>query len=180
MSAAALWQQFTAFVEVYLNPIGVVIGIVVAVPIFWTWWDLTMGRRFRHRRWRRAASREPGLRPAILIVDLLPNKDVRTAVEHFRAGSDALRAIPEQQVFVVGRNAWLEPDDAPGLVRDIQAAAAEILRCGADVLHYFHAGPVFAAAVVGAEFANAGCRVLLYQNEQGTYVNFGPLRHPRF
>lgn len=49
-----------------------------------------------------------------------------------------------------------------------------------DSLAGFHGGPVFAAAVVGAEFANASCRVLLYQNEQGQYVNFGPLRHPRF
>jgi hypothetical protein len=164
----------------FLDSIGVWLGIGLAVPIVWTWLDVAFGRRYRHRRWRREVSRQAGSRPAILIVDLLPNKDVRTAVEHFRAGQADLRDIPEEHVFVVNRDAWLEPDNAPTLVRDIQSVAAEILRAGADVVHYFHAGPVFAAAVVGAEFANAGCRVLLYQNEQGKYVNFGPLRHPRF
>ena len=163
-----------------LNPISIWLSVIVSVPIFWTWWDLVIGRRYRHRRWQDEVSRQAGSRPAILIVDLLPKKNIRAAVEHFRAGYDDLRAIPEEHIFVVSRDAWLEPSDAPGLVLDIQAAAAEILRCGADVLHYFHAGPVFASAVVGAEFANAGCRVLLYQNEQGHYVNFGPLRHPRF
>jgi len=163
-----------------LNPLSIWLSVIFAVPIFWTWWDLVLGRRYRHGRWRREVSGQAGSRPAILIVDLLPKKDVRAAVDHFRAGLDDLKRIPDEHIFVVRRDTWLEPDDAPALVQDIQSAAAEILRCGADVLHYFHAGPVFAAAVVGAEFANAGCRVLLYQNEQGHYVNFGPLRHPRF
>ena len=163
-----------------LDPVSIWLGVIATVPIFWTWWDVVIGRRFRHRRWRREVSRDAGSRPAILIVDLLPKKDVRAAVDHFRAGSDELQAIPDERIFTVRRNTWLEPDDAPKLVRDVQAVAAEILGSGADVVHYFHAGPVFAAAVVGAEFANAGCRVLLYQNEQGRYVNFGPLRHPRF
>ncbi len=175
-----MFDALKSVTDTILNPISVWLSLIVSVPIFWTWWDLVIGRRYRHRRWRREVSCHAGVRPAILIVDLLPKKDVRAAVEHFRAGSEELKGIPEEHVFVVSRSNWLEPDDAPGLVQDIQAAAAEILRCGADVLHYFHAGPVFAAAVVGAEFANAGCRVLLYQNEQGHYVNFGPLRHPRF
>ena len=46
---------------------------------------------------------------------------------------------------------------------------------GTDCVHYFHAGPAIAAALVGAEFAN-GARVLLYQHEGGNYCNFGPLR----
>lgn len=173
-------ESLIAFTNDVLDPVGIWLGIVFAVPIFWTWYDVSLGRSRRYRTWLREASREPGARPAILIVDLLPKKDVRASVEHYRAGSEALKAIPDERIFVVAREAWLEPDDAPALVGDVQAVAAEILRSGADVVHYFHAGPVFAAAVVGAEFANAGCRVLLYQNEQGKYVEFGPLRHPRF
>jgi hypothetical protein len=175
-----MFDTLKSLTTTILDPIGVWIGLIVTIPIFWTWWDVVIGRRFRHRRWRREISNNAGARPALLILDLLPKKDVRAAVDRFRAGVDELKAIPDDRIFTLSRSEWLEPDDAPQLVRDIQATASDILGSGADVVHYFHAGPVFAAAVVGAEFANAGCRLLLYQNEQGQYINFGPLRHPRF
>lgn len=164
----------------YLNPIGIWIGIITAIPIFWTWYDIVWGRQHRREKIFRQLSRLIGTMPVILIVDLLPGKDVRATVEHFCTQDAGLRAIPKERLFTVRRDTWLRPEDAPLLVKEVRDAAAEILHCGADVVHCFYAGPVFAAATIGAEFANASCRVILYQNEQGKYVNFGPLRHPGF
>jgi len=162
-------------VMTWLDPVGVVLGILIAIPVVWTWWDVVVGDRRRRRRWFREASRAPGRRPAILIVDLLPGKDVRTVVENFRSQEESLRGVPVERVVLVSRATRVEPEDMPALHRDLRNAAAQLLAAGADTIHYFHAGPASVAAVVGAEFAN-GCRVVVYQHETNGYRNFGPLR----
>ena len=164
-----------AFIAAWLDPLGVVLGLVALVPIIWTWWDVVFGRRRRERRWFADISRRPGERPAILVVDLLPGKDVHAAVENFRRGVPALAEIPDDRIVVIARQRALMPDDLPDLHRELRAAAAQLLKAGADCIHYFHAGPAIAAALVGAEFAN-GARLLLYQHDSGSYRNFGPLR----
>ena len=63
----------------------------------------------------------------------------------------------------------------PELLWDIRRAAGELIAGGVDTVHYFHAGPLVAASLVGAELANT-CPVLLYQHEANGYRNFGPLR----
>lgn len=164
-----------AFIAAWLDPFGIVLGLVALVPIFWTWWDVVFGRRRRERRWFAEISRRPGKRPAILIVDLLPGKDVHAAIENFRRRDPALAAIPDDRIVSIEREQPLTPADLPDLHRELRAAAARLLRAGADCVHYFHAGPAIAAALAGAEFAN-GARVLLYQHEAGGYRCFGPLR----
>lgn len=164
-----------AFIAAWLDPLGIVLGLISLVPIFWTWWDVVFGRRRRERRWFAEITRRPGERPAILIVDLLPGKDVHAAVENFRRRDDALAAIPEERMVSIVRERSLTPADLPELHRELRAAAAQLLKAGTDCIHYFHAGPAIAAALVGAEFAN-GARVLLYQHEGGSYRCFGPLR----
>ena len=164
-----------AFIGAWLDPLGIVLGLVAMVPIFWTWWDVVFGRRRRERRWFAEIRRQPGERPAILIVDLLPGKDVHAAVENFRRRDDALAAIPDARIVSIVREQPLTPADLPNLHRALRAAPAPLLKAGTDCIHYFHAGPAIAAALVGAEFAN-GARVLLYQHEGGSYRNFGPLR----
>jgi len=162
-----------------LEPASIWIGIITTIPIFWTWYDVVWGQQRQKREWLKQVIQQPGTLPAILIVDLLQDKEVRVAVEHFRSRDPKLRAIPNERIFVVKHNARLNPGDSSELVQKIRDAAADILDSGADVVHYFHAGPIFSAALVGAEFANASCRLMLYQNAQdGNYVNFGPLRHP--
>lgn len=164
-----------AFIAAWLDPLATVLGLLALVPIVWTWWDLVFGRRRRERRWFAEISRRPGERPAILIVDLLQGKDVHAAVENFRRRDPALAAIPDDRVVSLVREQPLTPADLPDLHRELRAAAAHLLKASADCIHYFHAGPAIAAALVGAEFAN-GARVLLYQHEGGSYRNFGPLR----
>ena len=164
-----------ALIANWLDPLGVVLGLIALVPIIWTWWDVVFGRRRRERRWFAEISRQPGERPAILIVDLLPGKDVHATVENFRRAVPELAAIPDARILSIVREQPLTPADLPELHRELRATAAQLLKAGTDCIHYFHAGPAIAAALVGAEFAN-GARVMLYQHEGGSYRNFGPLR----
>ncbi len=163
------------FIANWLDPLGIVLGLISLVPIFWTWWDVVFGRRRRERRWFAEITRRPGERPAILIVDLLKDKGIRPAIENFRRTQTELAEIPDDRIVIIERQQRLEPDGIPDLHRELRAAAAQLLKTGADCIHYFHAGPAIAAALVGAEFAN-GARVLLYQHEGGGYRCFGPLR----
>ena len=170
-----MWQSFSDLVMTYLDPIGVVIGILIAIPVLLTWYEVTLGQRRQRRRLPRELQGNPGERPGLLILDLLPGKDVCPAVERFRQGDDLLRAIPPERQFSLARARVLTPEDMPDLHQDLRKLAARVVGEGVDVLHYFHAGPAVAAALVGAELAN-GCRVILYQHDQGTYLRFGPLK----
>ncbi len=163
------------FIQQWLDPIGVVVGIVLAVPVVWTWWDVVIGRRRRMRQWHRDALRAPGRNPGILIVDLLTGKDIRTTVDRFRQQDEVLRSVGTDRIVSVLREARLTPTDMPDLLQDLRSAVATLTAAGVDTIHYFHSGPSAVAACVGAELAN-GCRVLLYQHDAGGYHNFGPLR----
>lgn len=164
----------------FVNDFSAWVGLLLTIPVGLTYWELRWGKSRRHHGWLDQVRNSTGNRPAILLVDLLPGKDVKVAVERYRANNAVLKDIPDERFFVVCRQEHLKPDDTIGLVKEIQDVASEILKSGADIIHYFYAGPVFASAMVGAEFSNASCQVLLYQNDQGNYINFGPLRHPRF
>lgn len=166
----------------FLDPIGVWVGLIAAIPIGWTWWEIIIGRKRRHKIWLEAASSTQAKIPAVLIVDLLAGKNVEAPVKRFLSGIDQLKNLPKARFIKINREKHLAPGDMPELARDIQDAVSTVLRLGADELHVFLAGPGVASAMVGAELANIGCRVLLYQNDpaSNTYVNFGPARHPRF
>jgi hypothetical protein len=174
-----MWDQLSGGIMTYVDPIGVVVGVLIAIPVLLTWWEVTLGRRRQQRRWFRELRSQPRERPAILVLDLLAGKDVAASVERFRQSNPGLRAVPPELVFRLTRDACLTPDHMPGLHEELRALAARVITSGADTLHYFHAGPACMAALVGAEFANA-CRVILYQHSprSGGYVHFGPLRGP--
>lgn len=169
-------MDFRLFISDWLDPLGVVIGLALAVPIFWTWYEVVLGSRRRHRRWLREARRHPGTRPALLVVDLLPGRDVHAQVARHVRGDPALAAIPADRQFHVRRDTRLTVDDLPGLAHELRRVARDIGLAGCDTVHCFYAGPSMAAALIGAEFAN-GMRCLFYQNQEGRYENWGPVRH---
>lgn len=164
------------------GPVAAWIGLLTAIPVFSLWFDLVWGKHRRHKKWMKNALEARGRLPAVLIVDLLAGKDISAAVSHFMASQDDLKDIPQNRIVKVERNCDITPEDMPMLAKDIQDKAGEILLHGADELYVFLACPVTAAAMVGAELANISCKVQMYQNDRAssTYVNFGPLRHPRF
>ncbi|SFF47504.1 hypothetical protein SAMN04488120_10557 [Fontimonas thermophila] len=157
-----------------VDRIGIVVGLVVAVPIFWTWWQVTFGIQRRRRRWLREISQTPGARPGVLIIDQLAGRDVRVAVERYLASNPALAAIPSDRRQVVKRDSMLMPEHTADFARDLRSAVRRLQDAGVDVIHCFHAGPDVSAMIAGAELSN-GPRVLLYHFEQGSYQNFGPL-----
>lgn len=171
-------MDFRAFIATWLDPISVLVGLIISVPVIWTWYDVVWGRRRLYRRWFKESCREVGKRPAILVMDLLSGKDISAQVSHYLASSvpDIDAAVPEDRRFKVVRNHTLKPEDMPDLVREIRACAARIGYAGCDIVHCFYAGPCMPAALVGAEFANSA-RCLFYQYQNGDYQNWGPLRH---
>lgn len=169
--------MFLDIINNVLDPIGIVLGILVSIPIVWTWWEVSFGARRRRRIVLEQMKQQPGSRPAILIVDLIPEKDVTSTMERYIQTRPDLRGIPNDRRFVITGAKALTPESMPAFVDDVRTRASEIVTAGVDVVHLFYAGPVIPPAIIGAEFANFG-RVLLYQHQQGDYVNWGPLRHP--
>jgi hypothetical protein len=172
----SLWQEFAKLTTGYVDPVGTWLGIFLAIPILATWYQVTLGKKRRHRRWAEQIRKKRGSRPAILIVDLLDGKSLLSTVERFRAGDEGLKAIPSECIFLISRDRRIGANDMGPLSQEMREKAAEILKNGTDVLHVFFGGPCIAAALIGAEFANA-CRVILYHQQQGDYFNWGPLRH---
>ncbi|CAL1241051.1 hypothetical protein [Candidatus Methylocalor cossyra] len=171
-------QALLDFTNDVLDPIGIWIGLILAVPVFWTWIDLSLLRGRRHRRWLEQVRREPGRRPAILIVDLKPEADIRAQVENFRMTDPQLREIPEARIGRVFRDRALSVADLPALLDEVRDRGAEFMRQGVDTIHLFYAGPLAPMAMIGAQFAN-GFKVLVYQHRPGSgggYENWGPLR----
>lgn len=165
-----------AFIHKVLDPIGIVVGLLIAIPVFLTWYEVTLGRKRRRRRWFQEAQEDKGQRPAILIVDLLPGKEIEASVERYRRNDAGLAGVPGDRVFRVSRTNAIMPDDMPDLAADIRNRAADILRSGADSVHVFYAGPVVPAMLIGAELANTR-RIILYQHSPAGYENWGPLKY---
>lgn len=177
-----MFETFAVFTQKWLDPIGVWVGLLSFIPLALLWWDHFYGRSRRHGKWLERAKSTTGKLPVVLIVDLLAGKDIAAAVRHFMAQHEQLRDIPDERLIKINRDHDLTPEDMPQLAREVQDSIAQVLRHGADELHVFIAGPGCANALVGAELSNISCRVLLYQNDRASnrYVNFGPVRHPRF
>ena len=167
-------NQLLWIINEILNPVGIVIGIVLAVPVFWTWWQVVFGERRQRRKWLAEIARSPGGRPGVLIVDLLPGKAIGASVRRHLAADAALACITDDRIASVTRAAALKPEQVTDLARDIRAAARKLMDAGVDVVHLFHAGPDISAFLVAAELSN-GPRVMLYHHEQGAYRCFGPL-----
>lgn len=158
----------------WLNRTSMVLSLVLAVPVLWTWYQVVFGERRQRRRWLAEITRQPGNRPGVLIVDLLPGKNIEASVKAHLAADISLQVLPEARVIRIARDEPLEPGHIVELTRELRAAARRLLEAGCDVIHLFHAGPDVSALIAGAELSN-GPRVLLYHYEQGRYRPFGPL-----
>ncbi len=171
-------EAINHFVTTVLDPIGIVLGIITAIPIFWTWWQVVFGEQRRIRRTYRELRENPGERPGIIIFDLLKGKDARLQVENYRQGVEGLKNVPEERIVTVSRDKHITPDDIPELQREIRNAARALMTQGVDKIHLFYGGPAMVAAMIGAEFSNMPAIIHQYDPPNGTYVNFGPLRLP--
>lgn len=153
---------------------SIVFGILLAVPVFWTWWQIVFGGRRQRRRWLQDVTRQPGERPGVLIVDPLSGKNIETGERAHPAADPRLKAVSDDRIALVRGDQPLRPADADDLARDLRAASRRLLDAGCDVIRLFHGGPDVSALIVGAELAN-GPHVLLYHYGQGRYQAYGPL-----
>lgn len=158
----------------YIDRLSIIIGILIAIPVLWTWWQLVFGEHRQRRRWLAEISRDPGRRPGVLIIDLLPGRDILAQVKNHLAADAGLKDVSEDRIQRIQRNVPLQPAGVVAFAEELRAAARRLYDAGVDVIHCFHAGPDVTALITGAELSN-GPRVLLYHYEQGAYRLFGPL-----
>ncbi len=169
-------QTLLDIITKILDPLGIIIGLILAIPVFWTWYQVVWGNRRRYRHYLQAIRTAPGNRPAILIIDLLPGRNIRAAVENYCQQHNNLRDIPRERVFHLQRDG-LGVYQLDAFKASVRQQVGEMYAQGVDRIHYFHAGPGMAAAMVGAELGN-GCPVLLYHHEGEGYHGFGLLKLP--
>lgn len=165
------------FINETLNPISIVLSLVLAIPVFSTWYEIVWGKRYRLRRWHKQIMQESGLRPSILILDLLPGKRIGLAVENFRQQDVALKTIPADRIFKLEWNTPLTQASLLALQQALNHIITEVANCGTNRIHCFYAGPGAAATIAGAELAN-GAPVILYQYDagQGVYQKLGAMQ----
>ncbi len=168
------WGEFADFTMRWIDPIGIWFGILTTVPIVWSWVLLTRETRRRSVLYEQIR-REPGNRPAILILDLLPQHDIGAAVENYRQQNEDLAAIPKQRIITVRHHRTLVANGMHWLHRELRQAIGQLSRMGVDRVHLFVSGPLPVAAVAGAHLANS-FQVTLYHWQGGTYENWGPLK----
>lgn len=159
-----------------LDPISIVVGLIISIPVFWTWYQVVWGESRRYRQYLQAIRAAPGQRPAVLVIDLLPGRNVRAAVENHCQQHETLRQVLPERYFCVEQDGLLA-NQMQAFQQQVRRVIGEMYAQGVDRIHYFHAGPAMAAAIVGAELAN-GCPVRLYHWEAGSYQDFGLLKLP--
>ena len=160
----------------WLDPIGIVIGILTAIPIVWTWWEIAFGRKRRYRRWFHEA-REGKSPDGVLIVDLLSNQNMKPEVLRYlnQQGMD----VPDENIFEINEHGEVTPENLPDKIEKLRQALSEISHLAPGQLHIFYGGPSAFAMIVGAELANKG-NVHVYQRTHGEYSDWGPIRHAYF
>jgi hypothetical protein len=180
----AIWQFWISdshfwFSERVLRPLTVYLAMPTAVFGIMTWWAVTFGRKWRHRRWHRrslaAASRRLA---AVLILDFTKSS-IDTQVLTFLKTVPMLTEFPRERVFKISRIKDILPTDIPDLVAALRTTVDDMMHAGINDVHLFYGGPVGFATVVGAELKNF-FNVTVYQrsNLTGSYESWGPLRHP--
>lgn len=169
-------KTIISFITDTLNPIAIIFGIISAIPIFWTWYEVIFGRQRRQRQFLKDIKCSQGDRPSILVVDLKPDSNIFNQVLQARQQEELLKNVPEDRIFHIRNDTWLKPDDMLTIVDTLRVQLGKIAMAGTDVLYLIYAGPVMPASIIGAELANS-CRVILFQHQQGKYINWGMLKH---
>lgn len=164
------------FIMQWLDPISIVIGLIVTVPIFLTWYEVSLGRKRRHREWYKAA-RQGEVADAVLIVDLLAHEDMKPEVVKYLAGQNL--TVTDDCIFEMNKHGELSPDILTEAVGELRGILADISKQASGSLHIFYGGPAAFAMIVGAELANKG-NVHVYQRTHGKYSDWGPIRHAHF
>ncbi len=117
-----------------------------------------IGRHRHERRLLERTRKQPGTRPAVLIISCLTAAPIDNEVRHFLASTEGLKNIEAEKriesVQLTERS--VEPADMPELARQLREAYGRLSGTGYDVLHIFCAAPMPVAMLAGAVLANRG------------------------
>jgi len=164
------------FIENLLNPISIVLSIILAIPVFWTWYEIIFAARRRQKRMLAEINKNPVGISSIFIVDLNPHLNIYNQVIRWREEDSAIK-IPNDRIYPIVRQKDLALSDSIDLISEIRKNMAKMAEAGVDTIYLFYSGPVAFAAIVGAELANK-FRVfsMQYHNGKGKYENWGKLK----
>lgn len=165
--------------DIVLILIGAMAGIALLLLLLMFLLRGAMHNELSHERWFRGMRNITGRAPALLIVDLLPGKNIGVGVESFAKDNITLSSIDKDRYFYLRWNEGesITPDSMTLLATKLRQLHDQIIEAKVDVLYFFYGGPAIVSTMVGAEFANSSFQVILYHHMQGEYINLGPMRH---
>lgn len=150
-----------------VDKFGVIIGLLVAVPVFWSWWILLTQKR-RQKHLLRSLEKISGDRPVAVSIDLMPGESGNQAFMYLK------KQGLEMELLKISRER-LDKDMLQGFVTELLRVRTEAMGKGADRLHLFYRGPVAGALLVGEVFSNTAATIYHFDKNLGTYENWGPL-----
>lgn len=154
---------------VRLDAIDVVLGLLIAIPVLWTCWSLVFGRQRSAQRQYRALLQDPsGLRHGVLIVNLLPDKDVAGALQTHRTSEPTLLQIPDSSVLSLHRAQVPRSDQDHDYAIEVRRLIAELIAKCVGTIHLYFAGPRMSPALHDAILAT-GVRVFVYHYRRGSH-----------
>ncbi|PCH54249.1 MAG: hypothetical protein COC22_00620 [Flavobacteriaceae bacterium] len=161
-------------VWLYLDRLGLVLGIIAFVPILYGVWKYLQYVRSEEKE-RKLIHTQLGTQPAVLIVSI-GGSCIRNAVENFLRKNGGFEDFDfESRVFVVHRNSnQISASDVDSIMKEFEEKVGDIRLKAADKIHLFVKGPIAIGTMVGEVLAN-GVSTLVYHHQDG-YQNWGALR----
>lgn len=162
---------------VFMDRIGIVVGLIVSVPVFWSFFILLSIKRKREVILGRIRQ-TVGNRPAVLIVDVIKpdGESIRAQVEHWIRDREEFTDIDPSKIHVAEFRGEMLSDDMDSFIADIRKKIGSIMALGTDRVHLFIRSPMPVALCVGEILSNSGCPIVLYHNQPNVgYQNWGLL-----
>ncbi len=143
------------------------IGVVLAVPVLWSWYIL-LGNKRRQRQLIKSLEATVGDRPVAISIDLMPGESENQALAFLKKHG------LNMELLKITRERF-DKDNLQDFVSELHKIKAEAMAKGADRLHLFYRGPVVGALVVGEVFSNTATNIYHFDKNIGTYESWGPL-----
>lgn len=165
-----MWHDLSSFIISYLDPIGVVVGLLLAVPVIWSW-GILLGNRRRQREIIKNIQNTTGDRPMALVVSV-GTGEVTSQVAAYLHDNKL-----EMEIKSLCFSA-LTKDKVSDFVTTLRKVRAELMEKGVGKVHLFYFGPVIGALLVGDVFSNGAVSIYYFHRDKAAYECWGPLTHP--
>ena len=161
----------------FFDRIGIILGIVMSFPVFYSAWALWLERR-RKSQYRDQIRSHPGNRPSVLIVDVKkPNTEsMRAQVENYLRSNVPAIILPDEAIFAAEYDGIMKHSDMDRFMVTVRKKVGNAISYGTDKIHLFLRCPLPIAASVGEYLSNSGARIILHHNQPDEgYQNWGLL-----